>query len=160
MNKTGIERAKELADEYGIDAEFIVHEQTGRTTEDAGKALGISVNDILKTLILYDSRNDRYIGVIILGSDRLDFKKLARISDSRKLRFASDEQIEKLTSFAIGGIPPIGIKFCSNSYMDRNVYEKAFVIGAGGDEFCGMQFNPKQLLDKLDVELVEVTTCP
>lgn len=155
MNKHNVERAKKMANDFSLDAEFIIHDETGKTTEDAEKALGISSENILKTLILYASKKDKYVGVIILGSDRLNIKKIAKISNSKKLRFASNEQIEKLTGFSIGGVPPLAINFCSQKYIDNKVCGKEFVIGAGGDEFCGMKFVPKQFLEKIQIERID-----
>ena len=157
LNKHSIERAKKMAREINLDAEFIIHDETGKTTEDAEKALGISSENILKTLILYASKEEKYVGVIILGSDRLNIKHVAKISNSKKLRFATNEQIEKLTGFSIGGVPPIAINFCSQKYIDNKVCEKEFVIGAGGDEFCGMKIVPKQLIEKISIECIDAT---
>lgn len=157
MNKINIQRAEKLAKDLEIKAEFILHEKTGKTTEDAEEALGVSPDNILKTLILYASKEKKYIGAIILGSDRLDMKKLAKISEVKKLRFANNDQIQKLTGFAIGGVPPTAIKFCSAMFIDNKVYEKKFVVGAGGDEFCGMKFAPKHFSERLNLKFVNIT---
>lgn len=146
-----ISNAKSLVEKININAKFIPHDQSGKSTDNAVSALGVSADTIIKTLILYDSKKLLYIGVIILGTDTLDTKKITILSDSKKLSFANEFQIRELTGFKIGGVPPMAVMFCSKAFIDLNVISKDRVIGAGGSEFCGLEFSPKEFITKLSI---------
>jgi Cys-tRNA(Pro) deacylase len=158
MTKIKIEKAKEMAAAVGLSAEFIEHEQSGKTTDDAVAALGIPASSILKTLILHSSGDEVFFGVIILGDDRLDFKKVAKLASVKKLRLASPEQIEKLTGFQLGGVPPLAVTFCTKGFIDEKVLQKDVVVGAGGDEHCGMRFVPRDLTRAIDIEVASIAS--
>lgn len=157
MENSQIEKAKNMVKEIDLDAEFIMHEKSGKTTEEAAVALGVTSDNILKTLILYASNEDKYIGTIILGNNRLDFDKVAELSNVKIVRFAQPDQIEKLTGFKIGGVPPIAVKLCNESFIDEKVVRKSFVIGAGGDEHFGLKFNPSELQEKLNLKVSNIS---
>lgn len=157
MDKLKINKARQLAKEINLASEFISHEKSGKTTEQAEIALGVGSDSILKTLILYASKEDFFYGAIILGNSKLNIKKLAKLVQVKKLRFANNDQIFNLTGFNIGGVPPLAIKYCKNSFLDKNVLEKQFVIGAGGDEYCGLKFSPKEFVEKTSIVVEELT---
>lgn len=152
-----ISRTKDLANQLQLNVDFIFHEESGKTTTDAERALGVSADKIIKTLVLYDSKKLNYIGVIISGDSKLDTKKLKEISGAKKLSFASNDQIKELTGFEIGGVPPFAVQFCNKCYIDSHLIDKEILIGAGGSEYCGMKFSPKELISKLSIFVENIT---
>lgn len=156
MSTLSIEKAKELAANLDIKADFFIHAASGKTTEQASVALGISPEDILKILVLHAPIENKYIGVIILGSEKLSIKKLTQLSHVKKLLFANVEQVEKLTGFVIGGVPATAIQDRDERFMDAKVVEKQLIVGAGGDDHCGMRFSPKELAVKLNLTIDDV----
>jgi prolyl-tRNA editing enzyme YbaK/EbsC (Cys-tRNA(Pro) deacylase) len=150
-----VEQAKALAHKFDLTADFIAHQESGKTTADAERALGCDASQIIKTLILRASRENQWIGVVILGSDRLDTKAVASAAKMKKLRFADPEEVSKLTGYCIGGVPPMAVSFCNQSFVDRRVITKDFVIGAGGNEFHGMKFSPAEFTSKLNVTIID-----
>lgn len=157
MSTQSIERARSMAQETGLAADFLFHAQSGKTTDNAVQALGIDAANILKTLILHANREGIFVAGIILGTDRLDQKKLASLSGVKKLHFASPEQIRTLTGFEIGGVPPLAVSFCSRAFIDQKVLERDFVIGAGGDDHCGMRFCPKEFVRKVHIDIGDIS---
>jgi len=155
-NEDNIKRVRELMERLGVKGEIIIHERvSGRTTEDAEKALGVSRKYILKSLLL-KSKHNRYIAVIITGDKRLDFKKLEKISGLKKLRLASPEEVERYTGFRIGGVPPFIFHELCPTYVDKDVMEREYVIGAAGTEYAGIKFKPSEL-KKLNYIIVDIT---
>ena len=157
METIRIEKAKEMVSHLGIKAEFFIHEQSGKTTEQAATANGLSPDNILKTLILFAPKENQFIGVIILGTDKIDSKKVAQLAGVKKLSFATPSQIETLTGFMIGGVPPIAVTKCTLAIMDSKVAGKEIVVGAGGDEHCGMKFSPEHFKKKLSLRVEDIT---
>jgi prolyl-tRNA editing enzyme YbaK/EbsC (Cys-tRNA(Pro) deacylase) len=145
-----VDSVKELANSLNFQCEIFYHEQSGKSTEEAVKATGIDSTHIIKCLLL-KSKSQEYIGAIIRGSDRLDFKILEKFLGCKELRMASVEEIQEKLGFEPGGIPVIiffekGIR----TFVDIHVLSLEYVVGSGGTPFYGMKFNPKQLIEKLN----------
>ena len=68
------------------------------------------------------------------------------------------EQVEKLTGFQLGGVPPLAVASCTKAFMDEKVVKKDLVVGAGGDEHCGMRFAPQDLLSVLAIDVVTISS--
>ena len=140
----------ELANSLSFQCEVFYHEQSGRSTEDAIKATGLDSHHIIKCLLLKTKSNE-YIGAIIRGSDKLNFKTLESLSDYKNLRMAQLEDIERELGFELGGVPAIiffekGIR----TFVDNRVLSLDYVVGSGGTPFYGMKFNPRQLTERLN----------
>src|SRR3989344_7977322 len=141
---------RKLAHNLHFDCDIFYHAETGRTTQDAEKALGIESKYIIKCLLL-KSKKDEYVGAIIRGSDKLEFKTLESISGFKGLRFAKEEDIRNELGFEIGGVP--AIIFSEKkilTFVDPKVTSLDYVVGSGGTPFHGRKFNPLQLTQKLN----------
>jgi len=152
-----IERAKQDAISLGLIVRFIRHSESGRSTADAEKALGVPAECIIKSLIMFSPSTAEYFGFIISGSSRLNIKKACRQSGVPKLKFASPEQVEALTGFRIGGVPPTSLRFCKLVLIDSRVFTRESAIGAGGDEHCGMEFSPAELAKSIGARTVDIS---
>ena len=157
MNNALIEKTKELVERIGLKGEFIIHDESGKTSGEAASALGVPPDKILKTLIMFAPKERKFIGTLLLGTDRLNINKLTNLMQVRKLQFASPDQIKELTGFIIGGVPPVAVLSCDDACIDENVLKKDFVVGAGGDEHCGFKVNPNELVKKLKLKVASIS---
>ncbi len=148
-----LRKMKKLLEELGIRGEIIYHEISGKRTEDAEKALKVSRKYILKSL-LFKSK-DGYVAAIVTGNRRVDVRKLEKSSGFKKLRLATPEEIRAFTGFEVGGVPPfVFYKLCP-TYVDKEVMEREYVIGAAGSEYCGIKFSP-EVFKKLGYVIEEI----
>lgn len=139
-------RTKALVERFGIVAEFVPHEDSGRTTDDAVAALGVPKNNVLKCLLLKKRKRDTYVGCILNGVKRLDIKAVQKSIGVGGLRFANSEQISVFTGHDIGGVPPVALYVCSHVVVDSGVMAEEYVIGSGGTENMGLRMTPDQIL--------------
>jgi len=140
-----VELTRKIMEELGFRGEIIPHKDSGRTSEDAAKALGVPINRIIKSL-LFRSKDGRFVGAILLGTSKVDVRKLEKLSGMKKLRLARKEEILAVTGFKAGGVPPIAFKGKFQVFVDEEVFSMDWVIGAGGTEYSGLKFNPIELL--------------
>lgn len=145
-----VEYVRKVAEKNDFECEITAHTESGKTTADAEKALGINSSLIIKCLLLR-SKAGEHIAAIIRGCDRIDFKILEKLSGCKDLRFATEEDIQKTIGFEIGGVPALifrerGIK----AFVDNKVLEQEYVVGSGGTPFHALKFNPEQLITKLN----------
>lgn len=156
------EEIKKILEKYNIKCEVIQHELSGKTTDDAEKALGVSRKYIIKSLLL-ENRAIEYVGVIIPGDKRLDFHKLKEIlykekkfKDS-KFSLSKPDKVQGVLKYKVGGVPPFVFYLRKiPTYVDSSLLEKEFVIGAGGDEYTGIKFDPKNF-NKIDYRYGDIT---
>lgn len=148
-----LRKMKKLLEETGIRGEIIYHKISGKRTADAEKALKVSREYILKSL-LFKSK-DKYVAAIVTGNKRVDVRKLEKTSGFKKLRLATPEETRAFTGFKAGGVPPfVFYKLCP-TYVDKEVMEREYVIGAAGSEYCGIKFSP-EVFKKLGYVIEEI----
>ena len=146
MNEKNITRTKALLEKLSISAEIIAHPHIdGTHSEDVMKALNISLNNIIKCLIL-QSKKGNLVATIILGNQRLDFKKLEILSGEKKFRLAPPELVKNITQFDIGGVPPIAVSGHMPVFIDPEVLKQETIVGSAGTPFHGLKLSPKELL--------------
>jgi len=140
-----VEKVSTLLKDLRFNGEIFYHEQAGTSTEEAVRATGLDSQQIIKCLLL-KSKNNQYLGAIVIGRDRVDFRVIEHLSGYKDLRMASIEEVISQLGFEIGGVPAI-IFFAKNiiTYIDTKVLLLNSVVGSGGSPFYGMRFNPKQL---------------
>ena len=152
-----IKRVRELTHNLRFKCEIFYHEQSGKSTEDAMRATGLDSQQIIKCLLLR-SKNGEYLGAIVRGCDKLDFKALEMISGYRDLRMAQPNDIEKYLGFEVGGVPAvIFFEKKIRTFVDNRVLNSEYVVGSGGSQFYGMRFNPEQLVKVLNYTPINIS---
>ncbi len=141
----GIRRTLELLSRLGVQGEIIRHEEeSGRTSESAALALGVPLDRVIKTLVF--TAKGRYVAVVTRGDRRVNVKALRRLTGLKKPRLASPEEVEAVTGFKPGGVPPFAPAGRIPCLVDESVLELDWVVGAAGSEYAGVRFDPKILL--------------
>ena len=77
---------------------------TTRTAEDAARAIGCSVAEIVKSLVFIVEGTP--VIVLCSGADRVDERKLESLLGTAAVRRATADEAKSATGFAIGGVPP------------------------------------------------------
>ncbi|UCD73016.1 MAG: hypothetical protein JSW01_06140 [Candidatus Bathyarchaeota archaeon] len=138
-------KTEQLMRDLKVKGEIINHpRQSGRTTKQARLALGVHDRFILKVLLF--KSQEEYVAAIVTGDKRVNKERLERVSGLRDLRLAGLEEVESLTGFSAGGIPPFIFKDLCTVYVDEEVMKRRFVIGSAGSEYSGVRFSPQELL--------------
>lgn len=136
-NDPRVRRALDRLAALGVEPRAIRHPESGRSSEDAARALGLPPEAVVKCLLLEEKDHARSVAAILLGPDRLDVKALQRVADARDLRMASPERIESITGFRPGGIPAFCLPPGQTVVVDEPVLARAEVACSAGSEFVG-----------------------
>jgi len=134
-----------------LDGEIINVGKPVKTVEQAVKATDSNPKQIIKSL-LFISREEGPVLVIVDGESKVDLNKLAKIFG--KVRFATPEEVKRITGFEVGAVPPVGVKV--KTIVDPKVLENKFVIGGGGRIDRLSKLNPEKIVEYQKAIIVDV----
>ena len=100
-----------------------------RTAEDAARAIGCEVAQIVKSLVF--TADGSPLIALVSGGNRLDTRRLEALTGGRVAK-ADAEVARRATGYAIGGVPPFGHATALPVYMDRDLERHDVVWAAAG----------------------------
>lgn len=101
-----VARVCSYASERGVEIETRRFPAGTRTAEDAARAIGVGVGQIVKSLVF--RAGDVTIVVLCSGASRVDEAKLGPATGVTGVRRATAVEAKDATGYAIGGVPPFG----------------------------------------------------
>ena len=104
-------RVIDAAERKGVAIEVSLFDESTHTAEDAAKAVGVELGQIVKSLVFAlpgDDGSLEPILCLVSGPNRVSLPRLAAILGRSEVRRATASEANDLTGFVIGGIPPIG----------------------------------------------------
>ena len=130
---------------HNLDAEIISTPDGVPTVETAATALGVDVDQIVKTLVFVDSR-DRLVIAIACGIGKVDRRKLANAAGTSKLKLASSDQVIESTGYPPGGVAPIDLPEDTIVIVDENVAAQPVVYGGSGTDLHMMRIRTEDII--------------
>lgn len=130
MNSTDLAR---FIEQNEIEAE-ILHMQSGTpTVAAAAAALGVQPEQIIKSVLFL--ADGRPVLVIANGLTRVHRKQLADAltMSRRRVKMADGQQVEAITGYPIGAVPPFGHPQGLYTLLDLGVLQEEVVFGGGGE---------------------------
>jgi len=102
------------------------------TAEDAARAVGCELRQIVKSLV-FDC-DGRSVLVLVPGDRRADPPKVARAAAAARAKVAGAAQVEEATGYAPGGVAPFGLRKVERVLIDRRLLAESLVwVGAGSE---------------------------
>lgn len=103
-----LDRFVDAARARGIDPRTRRFPEGTKTAEDAARAIGCDVGQIVKSLVFM--ADDRPVLALASGSNRVDESRLAAAAGAAAARRATPEEARLATGFAVGGTPPFNVE--------------------------------------------------
>ena len=135
-----VENTKRLIKWEGIEAELLEHKEWGKDSTVVSAFLKVPLKNVLKAIVCL-SREGPLLAVIC-GDDRLDLKKLGKLTDV-SVRLGKAKELGEL-GFRVGGVPAVGSGL--RTFVDMRVLERSFVIGSAGSPYAGIRLKPHDLV--------------
>lgn len=145
-----VQRVIEFAEEKDIEMDFEVHAKA-ETCQESAQHSPVSIDQIVKTLVFI---GDEPVAVLCPGSGRVDTEKLEEVLDT-DVRMAKPGEVKDATGYPVGAVSPFDLDI--PIYMEESLTEEDVLRPAAGSRAVGAEITSEELLDKLDVETVEVT---
>ncbi|PIS22748.1 hypothetical protein COT50_00235, partial [candidate division WWE3 bacterium CG08_land_8_20_14_0_20_41_10] len=123
---------KELLNNRQIKYDYFEHEPV-RTSEEASKirsdyTLKQGAKALLVKLYLRGGQ-EKFVMLVVPGDARFDGKKVKKLFDAKDMRFATEEEVGKVTGgVLVGGVPPFGSLFGLETYMDHKVQQNERIV--------------------------------
>jgi prolyl-tRNA editing enzyme YbaK/EbsC (Cys-tRNA(Pro) deacylase) len=116
--------------------EILKLEAPVRTVKEAARAVGVSEDKVVKTIVV--NCGGEFRAYILRGNKRLDLKSLG-------CRLATPEEVLTVTGYPIGGVPPV---LNIPVFIDEELLNEDYVYGGGGDDHSLLRFKPRVLVEK------------
>ncbi len=137
-------RVVAAASAAGLDIAVVEMPDTTRTAEEAARACGCGVSQIVKSLVFVGRETGRPYLLLVSGSNRVDEARIANVL-GETLRRPDAGAVRELTGYAIGGIPPIGHPVAMRTVIDTALLHHDVVWAAAGTPRCVFATDPARL---------------
>jgi Cys-tRNA(Pro) deacylase len=123
-------RVMEAARERGLEISTKRFPEGTKTAADAAAAIGVSVGQIVKSLVF--GVDSEIVMALVSGSNQLDEKKLAAAAGGAKCARVDADAVRDATGYPIGGVPPFGHTTQLRVFVDPDLLQYDEVWAAAG----------------------------
>lgn len=148
------ERVQMALQALGFSVQVRELPQSTRTAPEAARAVGVTVGQIVKSLVFMVGDQPRL--VCASGSNRVSLDKLKRQLMGQPVRQASSDEVRAATGYSIGGVPPAGHITKLRTLIDRDLMQYSEICAAAGTPNAVFLTTPQQLLEMTKGELADV----
>ncbi|HVA91246.1 MAG TPA: YbaK/EbsC family protein [Chloroflexota bacterium] len=141
--KAAVQRVYDALQARGLEPEIVEFSESTRTAEEAARAIGTTVERIVKSLVF--SAGDRTILALVSGGNRVAVARLAAVLGV-PVRRADAETVRAATGFAIGGVPPLGHATDLPIVLDEDLLGYDLIYAAAGTPNTVFPITPHELL--------------
>ena len=139
-----VERVASFLRESGAESRIEEFAEGTPTAEDAAKAVGCELPQIVKSLV-FDC-DGRSVLVLVPGDRRADRRKVAEAAGCAKARIAGAEQVREATGYEPGAVAPFPLRKVERVFLDRSLLQHPLVwVGAGSTRHM-VALTPTELL--------------
>jgi prolyl-tRNA editing enzyme YbaK/EbsC (Cys-tRNA(Pro) deacylase) len=138
-----IDRFLQAAAVLGHPVEVRRFPEGTRTAEDAARAVGCELGQIVKSLVFV--ADGRPVLALTSGANRVDAAKLAALAGAVEVRRATPEEARAATGFAVGGTPPFGHPSRIRTFLDPDLLTYEEVWAAAGTPDAVFRITPQEL---------------
>jgi prolyl-tRNA editing enzyme YbaK/EbsC (Cys-tRNA(Pro) deacylase) len=150
---SGVRRVRETLEERGFEPEILELEQTARSAAEAADALGVRVEQIVKSLVFRGRRTGRPVLVLAGGANRVDENRVSQLL-SEPVGMADAAYVREKTGFSIGGVPPVGHVEQLTTFVDEDLLPESEVWAAAGHTHAVFGLKPADLVRITDGRVV------
>ncbi len=148
-------KVAEAARNLGLDVSVREMEASTRTAEEAAAACGVTVGQIVKSLLFLGAASGKPYLLLVSGKNRVDEDGVA-VRLGEKLTRPDARAVRDITGFAIGGIPPFGHETPLATYIDSDLLAYEVVWAAAGTPRAVFAVAPRALKQALGAQDIAV----
>ncbi len=138
-------RVVAAARERGLDITTRRFPEGTKTAQDAANAIGVSVGQIVKSLVF--GVDGEIVMAYVSGANQLDEKKLALAAGGTKCSRVDADAVREATGYPIGGVPPFGHTTQLRVFVDPDLLQYDEVWAAAGTWNDVFSIEPHKLVE-------------
>lgn len=141
---------------HGIKAEIVYLPVETPTVAAAADAVNVKPEQIIKSVLFL--ANGSPVLVVTNGLTRIHRKRLGAVlgMSRRRVKIASAEQVQAITGYAVGAVPPFGHLTRLPTLLDAGVLNESVVYGGGGENNALMQLATDELQQVIEGDVVDI----
>jgi len=153
-NKTNVIR---LLEQHNIGFEVITYEYDSEnlSVEKIAEENNLKLESVFKTLVTISNTNEIII-VVISGDTQLSLKKLANISESKKVDLVPIKDLQKLTGYIRGGCSPLGMKKQFRTFIDSKAQTMDWIYVNAGRRGIFFACSPQDLVNIAEATFADI----
>lgn len=155
MSKS-LKRVQRHLQDLGITPEIRRMAATTRSAEDAANAVGVTVNQIVKSVVLRGGDSDEALLFLTAGGNQVDLARASALLGA-PIQKADAAFIRAETGFAIGGVSPFGHLKAIRTFMDPALMGFDKLWAAAGTPFDVFEITPEKLAELTGAQVVDFT---
>jgi len=148
-------RVQDAGTALGLDIAVREMDASTRTAEEAAAACGVTVGQIVKSLVFLGATSGKPYLFLVSGDNRVNEKGVAAHL-GEKLKRPDADAVRALTGFAIGGIPPFAHDTPLATYLDRDLLRYDVIWAAAGTPKAVFRTEPGKLRDATNAIVIDV----
>jgi len=138
-----------------ISAEHLIFKTSCHSVDEAAVSANATPDEFVKNVCIINETDNSLIVCIVPGAKKLDLKKLAGLIGTKKLRFATAEEILQKTGYPMGGTPSFG--YSARFFIDNEVLTKTAVYSGGGSQNALTKVSPLEIIKFNNAEKADLT---
>jgi prolyl-tRNA editing enzyme YbaK/EbsC (Cys-tRNA(Pro) deacylase) len=138
------QRVADAGRRAGLELEIRQFPEGTRTADDAARAIGCTVAQIVKSLVFM--ADEQPVLALVSGADRVDMGRLANATRAAETRRATGDEARSATGFSIGGVPPFGHGTPLSVLIDPGLLNHDVVWAAAGLPDAVFAISPDDLV--------------
>ena len=154
--KASVRKVREALARRGLSPELVELGKTARSAGEAADALGVRVEQIVKSLVFRGARSGRSVLVLASGPNRADEGIISELA-GEPVEKADAAFVREKTGFAIGGVPPVGHAEEPVAFVDEDLLRHETVWAAAGHTHVVFGLPPGKLPEITSGEVVGIT---
>jgi prolyl-tRNA editing enzyme YbaK/EbsC (Cys-tRNA(Pro) deacylase) len=148
-------KVQDAADSLGLAITVRQMAESTRTAEEAAAACGVTVGQIVKSLVFTGAESGKPYLLLVSGTNRVN-EKGAAAHLGEKLKRPDADAVRALTGYVIGGIPPLGHDVKLATFMDEDLLQYDVIWAAAGTPKAVFRTEPAKLRDAVSATVISV----
>jgi len=139
--------AARILDRLNIPYEILTYEvdENDLSAEHVASVTGQPLEQTFKTLVAKGDKTGVLVACIPGGAS-LDLKKLAAVSENKKVDLVPLKDVLGLTGYLRGGCSPLGMKKLYPTFLDDSALQYSSIMVSAGLRGCQLVLSPQDLI--------------
>jgi Cys-tRNA(Pro) deacylase len=153
---SSVQQIQQAIKAFGLDCQVVEMEATTRSAQDAARAIGCRVEQIVKSLVFKGKKTQKPVLILASGANRVNIKNL-REHVAEAVKMADPDFVQTATGFAIGGVPPIGHVQKLKTFIDKDLMQHGQIWAAAGTSNAMFEITPQDLQKITGGQVISIT---